>query len=191
MQTVIPAWYSARTKPKHEHIAAANLQKSMNLEVFLPRIRSEKLTRRGLVRVVEPLFPCYLFVRCVIEESLNAIQHTSGVNRIVHFGGKIPQVPDLVIEELQDCFESDDVITVESQLSPGDEVTMATGAFAGMSALVLKSLPARKRVQVLLEILGRATPVEVEREAVILRRNSLADLAPVLAAPPRRGSLAA
>lgn len=191
MQTVIPAWYSARTKPKHEHIAAANLHKSMNLEVFLPRIRIEKLTRRGLVRVVEPLFPCYLFVRCVIEESLNAIQHTSGVNRIVHFGGKIPQVPDPVIEELKECFESDDVITVESQLLPGDEVTMATGAFAGMSALVLKSLPARKRVQVLLEILGRATPVEVEREAVILTRNSLADLAPVLAAPSRQGSLAA
>jgi transcriptional antiterminator RfaH len=191
MQTVIPAWYSARTKPKHEHIAAANLCKSMNLEVFLPRIRIEKLTRRGLVRVVEPLFPCYLFVRCVIEESLNAIQHTSGVNRIVHFGGKIPQVPDPVIQELQECFESDDVITVESQLLPGDEVTMAGGAFAGMTALVLKSLPARKRVQVLLEILGRATAVEVEREAVILKRNSLADLAPILAAPSRRESLSA
>jgi transcriptional antiterminator RfaH len=191
MQTVIPAWYSARTKPKHEHIAAANLRKSMDLEVFLPRIRLEKLTRRGMVRVVEPLFPCYLFVRCVIDETLNAIQHTSGVNRIVHFGGKIPQVPDLVIQELQECFESDDVITIESQLVPGDEVTVAGGAFAGMSALVLKSLPGRKRVQILLEILGRATPVEVEREAVILKRNSLADLAPVLAAPLRRESFTA
>ena len=191
MQTVISAWYCARTKPKHEHIAAANLCKHMELEVFLPRVRLEKLTRRGLVRVVEPLFPCYLFVRCNVDESLNAVQHTSGISKIVHFGGKIPRVPDSVIQELQAYFESDDVITVESRLVPGDEVTVAGGAFAGMSALVLKSLPARKRVQILLDILGRTTPVEVERDAVILKRNSLADLAPVLAAPFRRESLTA
>ena len=191
MQTMISAWYGARTKPKHEHIAAANLCKQLDLEVFLPRLRLEKLTRRGLVRVVEPLFPCYLFVRCVIEESLNEIQHTSGINKIVHFGGKIPQIPDAIIRELQDCFESDEVITVESRLVPGDEVTLAGGAFAGMHALVLKNLPARKRVQILLDILGRPTPVEVERDAVMLTRNSLADLAPALAAPARQETLSA
>jgi len=43
-------------------------------------------------------------------------------------------------------------------------------------------MPARKRVQVLLDILGRPTPVEVDRTAVVLARNSLADLAPILAA---------
>lgn len=191
MHDVITAWYSARTKPKHEHIAAANLRKHMELEVFLPRVRMDKLTRRGTVRVVEPLFPCYLFVRCVIEESLNAIQHTSGISKIVHFGGKIPQVPDLVIEDLQKCFEAEDIMVLEGQLAPGDEVTVAGGAFAGMSAKVLKSLPARKRVQILLDVLGRATPVEVEREAVVQKRNSLADLAPVLAATFRRESLSA
>src|ERR1700693_5793092 len=103
---MISAWYSVRTKPKHEHIAAANLRKHLDLNVFLPRLRVEKLTRRGLVRALEALFPCYLFVRCAIEESLNDIQHTSGIKNIVHFGGKIPQVPNSVIEELQAHFES-------------------------------------------------------------------------------------
>jgi hypothetical protein len=60
-----------------------------------------------------------------------------------------------------------------------------------MSAQVLKDLPARKRVQILLDILGRATPVEVAREALTFKKNSLADLAPVLAAPFRRESLSA
>jgi transcriptional antiterminator RfaH len=191
MQTMISAWYSARTKPKHEHIAAANLRKNLQLEVFFPRLRMEKITRRGLVRVIEPLFPCYIFIQCVVEESINDIQHTSGINKIVHFGGKIPAVADSIIEELQECFESDEIITVEHRLAPGDEVTVAGGAFAGMSAFVLKNLPARKRVQILLDILGRATPVEVAREALMLKKNSLADLAPVLAAPFRRESLSA
>ncbi|HEV2692470.1 MAG TPA: transcriptional activator RfaH [Verrucomicrobiae bacterium] len=191
MQTITQAWYSARTKPKHEHIAAANLRKHLGLDVFSPRLRLEKLTRRGMVSVTEPLFPCYIFVRCVLEDHLNDIQHSVGVNRLVHFGGKIPVVADEIITELQDCFENEEIIQIESNLMPGDEVTVAGGAFAGMSAYVLKNLPAKKRVQILLEILGRPTTVEVEREAVMLNRNSLADMAPALAAPPRRETLSA
>jgi transcriptional antiterminator RfaH len=183
MQAVQPSWYSARTKPKHEHIAAANLRQHLGLPVFFPRIRLEKVTRRGLVRVAEPLFPCYIFIRCVVEERVNEIQHLSGVSKLVQFGGKYPKVADGIIEELQACFGKDDLISVESRLAPGDEVTVAAGAFAGMSAQVLKSLPAKKRVQILLDILGRPTTVEVGSEAVMLKKNTLADLAPFLAAP--------
>src|SRR5256885_9917179 len=44
------AWYCARTQPKHEHIAAANLRKRLGLDVFHPRLRLERATRRGAVR---------------------------------------------------------------------------------------------------------------------------------------------
>ena len=186
MQTVSPAWYSARTKPKHEHIAAANLQRHLGLEVFSPRLRLEKLTKRGLVRVVEPLFPCYIFVRCVIEERINEVQHTTGISRMVRFGDKIPQIPDEIIQELQQGFAVDDTIVVESHLTPGDEVTVAAGAFAGMSAFVLKNLPAKKRVQILLDVLGRPTPVEVGREALLTSRDTVAELAPTVAATVRQ-----
>lgn len=189
MQTITPGWYSARTKPKHEHIAAANLRRQLALPVFFPKIRLEKLTRRGLVRVVEPLFPCYIFIRCVIEECEGEVQHVSGISRLVKFGNRYPRVVDAIIEELQAGFGADDLLSVENQLAPGDEVTVAAGAFAGMSAQVLKSLPAKKRVQILLEILGRPTTVEVGSEAVMLKKNSLADLAPFLAAPGGREML--
>ena len=110
---------------------------------------------------------------------------------MVHFGGVIPAVADEIILELQDCFENAEVIQIETSLMPGDEVTVAGGAFVGMSAYVLKSLPAKKRVQILLEVLGRTVTVEVEREAVTLKNNSLAELAPILAAGNRRESLSA
>jgi transcriptional antiterminator RfaH len=189
MQTMTPAWYSARTKPKHEHIAAANLRRHLALPVFFPRIRLEKVTKRGLVRVIEPLFPCYIFIRCIVEERDAEIQHVSGISRLVKFGNRYPQVTDTIIEELQVGFGADDLLLVENQLLPGDEVTVAAGAFAGMNAQVLKSLPAKKRVQILLEILGRPTTVEVGSEAVMLKKNSLADLAPFLAAPSGREML--
>jgi transcriptional antiterminator RfaH len=189
MQINRPAWYCARTKAKHEHIAAANLRKNLNLEVFHPRLRVERATKRGVIRMVEPLFPCYIFVRCVLQENLTDIQHTGGVNNLVHFGRGIPQVADSIIEELQECFVNEDPMTVESCLSPADEVTIADGVFAGVRALVLRVMPARRRVQVLLDILGRSTPVEVDRASVVLERTSLADVAPMLAAPCRENAV--
>ena len=184
MQTNNPAWYGARTKLKHEHIAAANLRKHLGLEVFFPRLRLEKMTRRGMVRVVEPLFPCYIFARCVLADCSHEIQHTSGISNLVHFGSRIPEVPDAIIAELQACFDADAVITVEHHLSPGDAVTLADGAFAGMPALVLKNLPAKKRVQILLDILGQPTSVEVGQNSVIQQQNTVADMVPILAAEP-------
>jgi transcriptional antiterminator RfaH len=181
----VPLWYCARTKPKHEHIAAANLCRNLGLEVFHPRLRVERATRRGVVRTVEPLFPCYVFVRCAIHDRLDEIKYTAGVSSLVRFGDRVSVVPDAVIAELQACFETEEPLTVADQLSPGNRVIIGDGAFAGMQAFVLRLMPARQRVQVLLDILGRPTPVEVDRTAVALEENILADMVPLLAAPHR------
>lgn len=186
MQSVCLAWYCARTKVKQEHIAAANLRKNLELEVFHPQLRVERATQRGVVRVIEPLFPCYIFVRCVLEAALNEIQHTSGIRGMVRFGLKIPSLDEARIEELQEWFAAEEPMNVESRLAPADEVRIADGVFAGVRAFVLRVMPARMRVQVLLDILGRPTPVELDRNSVILERHALADLAPVLAASARK-----
>ena len=183
MKIESPAWYCARTKPKHEHIAAANLRKNLNLEVFHPRLRIERATRRGVMRVSEPLFPCYIFFRCIIDEKLGEIQRTNGVNTVVHFARRIPKIADAVIEELKECFEGEETMTVKDRLSPGDEVVVVDGAFRGMCAFVLRVMSARKRVQVLLDVLGRPTPAEVDESSVVNETNTVATLVPVLAAP--------
>jgi len=177
------AWYCARTKPKHEHFAAAHLRKNLNLEVFHPQLRVERVTQRGVMRVIEPLFPCYVFVRCVLKECVNQVQHANGIQSLVHFGHRIPTVADSIVEELQETFGAEDTMTVHDRISPGDEIVIGEGAFAGMRAFVLRLMPARKRVQVLLDVLGGPTPVEVNRCSVVLAKSTLADLAPVLAAP--------
>jgi transcriptional antiterminator RfaH len=183
MHTTSPAWYCARTKPKHEHIAAANMRKYLGLEVFHPQLRVERSTRRGLVRTVEPLFHCYIFVRCVIHEHLNDIRYTNGVSSVVHFADRIPTVSDTVIEELRSCFSAEEPMAVEERLIPGSDVVIGEGAFSGMHAHVLRVMSAGRRVQVLLDILGRPTAVEVDRRFVSLEKNTMADLVPLLAAP--------
>jgi transcriptional antiterminator RfaH len=175
------AWYCARTKPKHEHIAAANVQKKLGLEVFHPRLRIERATQRGVMRVVEPLFPCYLFIRCALSESIDGIRHITGISSLVHFGLRIPVVPDAAIEELRQCFESEEPMAVQDGLLPGAEVAIAEGAFLGYSAMVVRALPAVRRVQILLDFLGRPTLAEVDRSSLKLLSHRVADRLPLLA----------
>lgn len=177
---VLEAWYCARTKPKHEHIAAANVVQSLEVEVFNPRLQIERATRRGPIRSVEALFPCYVFVHCLASE-LNNLRYVSGISSLVHFGDQIPAVPDEVIADLKQCFDTEDPMPVEDRLYPGAEVAVAEGAFRGFQAVVLRMLPARRRVQVLLDILGRTTLVELDRHTVSLENRRMADLLPSLA----------
>jgi transcriptional antiterminator RfaH len=181
------AWYCARTKPKHEHIAAANVTKKLGLEVFHPRLRLERATRRGMMRVVEPLFPCYIFVRCVLEKRLDDIRHITGISSLVHFGQNIPAVPDAAIDELKQCFETDEIIAMGDGVTAGAEVTIVEGAFMGFSGMVVRTLSAGQRVQILLDFLGRVTLAEVERKSLKVENRAVADLLPLLATPGSSG----
>jgi transcriptional antiterminator RfaH len=181
MQISNPAWYCARTKPKHEHIVAANVSKNLGLEVFHPRLRLERATRRGVMRVVEPLFPCYIFIHCILENRVDEIRHITGISSLVHFGRKIPVVPDSAIEELQQCFESEQPMIVQDGVVPGAEVTIVEGAFLGFSGMVVRALSAGQRVQILLDFLGRVTLTEVDRKSLKLENWRVADLLPLLA----------
>ena len=90
-------------------------------------------------------------------------------------------MPDAVIRELKECFDAEAALEVENPLVPGTEVLIADGAFQGFQAIVLRALPARRRVRVLLDILGRSTPVEVDRASISPEHRSMADLLPTLA----------
>ena len=185
MQAAQTAWYCARTKPKHEHIAAANVRRKLGLEVFHPRLRMERATRRGVVRSVEPVFPCYLFVRCALEAYANEIRHISGISSLVHFGHRIPMVPDSAILELKQCFESEEPMPVDDWIAPGTDVTIAEGTFCGFAGVVVRAMSGGQRVQILLDFLGRTTLAEVDRRSLTVENCRLADLVPLLARQER------
>lgn len=183
LKTADCAWYCARTQPKHEQIAARSLRSRLGLEVFNPRLRMERSTRRGVVRVIEPLFPCYVFVRCDLSERIDQIRHTNGVSSLVRFGVRIPTVPDEVVDELRQCFESEEPIEVEDRLTPGSNVTLVEGPFQGTQGVIVRVLPAKRRVQILLDFLGQTTLTEVDRRALVVEGRSLANLVPGLSIP--------
>ena len=160
-------WFCLRTQPKHEHIAGAHLQKDAGIEVYLPRIRLKRATRRGPVWFTEALFPNYLFARFDLASCLRRVCHAREVRGVVHFGDRWPVVPDGVIAELRAVVGSEQVHVVPDEFEPGEAVRIAGGAFHGLQAVVTRAMPSRERVAVLLEFLGRQTTVEVAAEALV------------------------
>ncbi len=164
------AWFCLRSHPKHEHIAAANLAKLEGVSVFNPRLRRRVTTRRGLVWMTESLFPGYVFARFAFHEMLSEVRYTASVSSVVHFGDRYPTIAAELISDLREQFGAREIKVVPEELAPGTEVTVTERPFYGMQAVVLRAMPAKERVQVLLEMLGRSTQVEVSMQSVIVEQ---------------------
>lgn len=176
------AWFCVRSQPKREHIAAAHLARLEAVETFNPRLRRRVVTRRGLLWLTESLFPSYLFVRFDVSRMLDPVRYTAGVSSIVHFGREgYPVVPETVINDLKREFPSEEMTLPMDDLFPGRVVTLAEGAFYGLQGVVLRALPARQRVEVLLEMLGHSAKVEVPIHSVMVDKGVAWPPSPALA----------
>jgi transcriptional antiterminator RfaH len=169
------AWFCIRSRPKHEHIAAAHLRQLPGVEVFNPRLRFLRSTRRGRALVTESLFPNYLFARFVLNTTLDRVRHATGVNTVVRFGDRVPAIPQEIIETLQNSLELVTDRVFSDAPAEGDNVEIMHGPFQGENALVTRVFPARQRVQVLLEVLGRSTTLELSLESVLYQPQSPAN----------------
>jgi len=161
------AWYCVRSQPKHEHLAAAHLRQLAGVEVFCPRLRLRRMTRRGPVWFVEALFPCYLFARFNPLSSQQDVTYARGVSTIVRFKDFPASIPDAEIAELQRQMGDTECKIVDQTIQEGDNVIVLHGMFTGLSTVVTQILPARERVRVLMEFLGQSREVEIDKAALL------------------------
>jgi transcriptional antiterminator RfaH len=160
-------WFCVQTVPKHEHIAAACLRQYSDVNVFLPRIRFQRPTKFGPIWITEALFLNYLFARFDLSSCVRRIRAARGVRNVVHFGAEWPCIPDDVIAQLQQAFGQNEVSVVSRDFKAGDLVEIAGGAFCGLQAVVSHAIPAKQRVAILLDFLGRQMTVELDYAALV------------------------
>ncbi|HEX4085258.1 MAG TPA: transcription termination/antitermination NusG family protein [Chthoniobacteraceae bacterium] len=165
------AWYCIRTQPKSEHIAAGCVGVIEGVEVYCPRLRFRKMTRRGPVWFAEALFPGYLFARFVPMESQKEVTYARGVSGIVHFGDQLASIPDATISELRAQMGNENCKTFDPEIREGDNVMITRGAFQGLTTVVTQLMSAKERVRVLIEFLGQVREVEVEKDHVLPERQ--------------------
>jgi transcriptional antiterminator RfaH len=176
--TNVPAWFCVRTQTRREHIAAGYLRELEGIEVFCPRLRYRKATRRGTVWWIEPLFPGYVLAKFNLLESERAVAFCQGVRGLVRFGPDIPSVPEAFVESLRHEIRNhltpdEEVLTVVPAVECGDEVEVASGPLAGMRGVVVAIAPAAERVKILMDFLGQPHAVDMDLFSILLPRRPI------------------
>jgi transcriptional antiterminator RfaH len=173
----LPEWFCLRCQTKREHIAAGHLRELDGVEVFCPRLRYRKATRRGKIWWVEPMFPGYLLAKFNIHEMERAVTFCQGVRGLVRFGSEIPPVPESFVEAIKHEIlnrkgaEHDELVTLSPVIQIGDEVEVAYGPLQGMQGTVVSVPSATERVKILIEFLGNPQAVDMDLFSILLPRR--------------------
>jgi transcriptional antiterminator RfaH len=160
-------WFCLRSQTKREHIAAALLGAIEGIEVFCPRIRVYKKTKLGKKPYTEALFPSYLFAKFNAQQHYRQVIHTPGVTGIIGTGKK-RVIAEEVIQDLQNSLPQTILESPDPSLEVGAQVEIIEGGLKGLRGTVLAQLPAKKRVQVLLDFLGREIKVLTDYTSIFL-----------------------
>ncbi|MCC6915857.1 transcription/translation regulatory transformer protein RfaH [Nitrosomonas sp.] len=161
-------WYLVHTKPKQEKCALQNLRQQ-GYQCYLPMLSVERVRQGNLVRIDEPLFPRYLFIRLGVDNSAKSwapIRSTRGVSRLVCFGSEPAKIDNNLIAFLQ-------VQEVSLQNKPeplfksGEKIRITEGAFAGIEG-IYQMAEGESRVMVLIELLSK--PVVMRLSPSSLRK---------------------
>jgi transcription antitermination factor NusG len=178
LQTVGQRWHVAKTKYRSEKQASEEIEK-LNLEVFWPRekVVVRRLNRAGQrvnTEVVRPLFPGYLFVR--FDAATEGWRHIpakcQSVWQLIMTGRTTERpipVPESFMRKLIADLPPDGIVDrcpppKLPAMAIGARVKLIDGPFGNASGIVQWS--SRKRVGLLLEIMGQPKRVEVKRHLV-------------------------
>ena len=159
-------WYAVHTQPFAEKRAEAQL-KNQQFPAFLPKRHKTIRHARKLSTVIAPFFPRYLFVALDIDrQQWRSVNGTFGVSRLVMQGDVPCPAPQGVVESMIAVADADGLLQFQSHLKIGATVRVNAGPFAEQLG-ILDRLDDSGRIRVLLNILGRQVPVQLNRAHAI------------------------
>ncbi|GIV59070.1 UpxY family transcription antiterminator [Rhodocaloribacter litoris] len=130
-------WRVFYTAPRAEKKCEQRLQER-RFEVFLPKRAVIRQWKDRKKKVIEPLFPNYLFAKVDEGERIRVLQ-TDGIVRCVSFGGRLAQMSEEEIENLR--ITQNDPLRLEPLHGPlpprGTKVVVQEGPFRGLRGEVV------------------------------------------------------
>ena len=152
-------WYALYTKP-HKELQVSNLLQEQGIETYLPTVRRKIQRRDRPERVV--YFPCYLFARVDFQATpRSSIAWMPGMRRIVSFGENPAVVDDEIVSLVQRRLGDIQEVGY-GNLKKGDRVRITSGPLRDLEAIFDQPLSAAHRVRVLLDVMGRMTPADID-----------------------------
>lgn len=166
-------WYVVNTYSGHEAKVKEKLEakvESMGLQDYIYRIiipeTTEVEVKDGVKKEKKKkMFPGYVIVEMVMsDEAWYIVRNTPGVTGFIGSSGKGAKPTPLLPSEIDKILANMGMsrVNIESELAVGDKVSIVDGPFKGMIGHIDNIDLENNRLNVLIDLFGQETPVEVE-----------------------------
>jgi len=165
-------WWAVYTRHQHEKTVAEMLT-GKGFEVFLPLHDSMRRWKDRQKVLSLPLFPCYVFVRGVLDRRLQ-VATTPGIHMILSRGEQIQVVPEGEIDAIRRAVQGSWKIEPHPFLKIGERVRVTRGSLEGVEGILVRKKNLYRLV-LSVDMLAQSVGVEV----------AVSDVEPVSVAGPK------
>ena len=167
-------WYVVNTYSGHESKVKEKLEmrtESMGFQDYIFRIIvpeetvQETLKDGSIKEKKKKMFPGYILVEMMMtDEAWYIVRNTPGVTGFIGSSGKGAKPTPLLPQEIDRVLANMGMtrMDVDAELSVGTKVTLIDGPFKGMNGVIDTLDLENSRLNVLIDLFGQETPVEVE-----------------------------
>lgn len=159
-------WYAVRTRSRHEEKVNSNLQKQ-SFNVFLPKIEVWSRRKDRKKRILIPLFPGYLFVRCELTKIIwLEILKTLGVAYVVGLTDEPTPIPANQIDSVKKIVDLKMNLKLHPYVNVGDQVIVVDGPLQGAVGFYLSPNHEKGKLILSLDLLNRSVEVEMDGSSI-------------------------
>ena len=166
-------WYVVNTYSGHESKVKEKLEartESMGMQDYIFRVivpeTTEVEVKDGQKKEKKKkMFPGYVLVEMIMsDEAWYIVRNTPGVTGFIGSSGKGAKPTPLLPGEIDKILAAMGMsrVNIESEMAVGDKVSIIDGPFKGMMGKVDSIDLENNRLNVLIDLFGQETPVEVE-----------------------------
>ncbi len=171
--SILKRWYAVHTysgfednvkMALEERIASSGLKEYFG-EIVVPKEDIiEKTAKGGKKKVKRKFFPGYIFIKMNVNtDSWHLLKATPKVTGFV--GDQLNPMPvdesemEKIVAQITEGVKRP---KAKIEFSKGDGVKIIEGAFSGFNGIINEIKPDKSKLEVLVSIFGRATPVELD-----------------------------
>lgn len=156
-------WLVASYKINEVDIVQKNLE-NQNFEYFLPKIFTKKDNSNLLSSDI--MFPGYIFINTNINK-YSTLQYTKGIKKVLKYGNSISCINEDDIKSIKKIEQTSKVKPIISNIYIGQEV-LIKGGFLKDNIVKICSLPANKRIDILIYILGSKRNINISLKQLLI-----------------------
>ncbi len=166
-------WYVVNTYSGHESKVKEKLEakiESMGMQDYIYRVvipeTTEVEVKDGVKKEkVKKMFPGYILVEMIMsDEAWYIVRNTPGVTGFIGSSGKGAKPTPLLPQEIDRILVNMGMsrVNVEDDLKVGDSVSIVDGPFKGMIGKVDNIDSENNRLNIIIDLFGQETSVDVE-----------------------------